>query len=119
MKKTLIAIISLVIVTLGATLVFAHGGGFENNLRFQNQQNKTGIYHEQVEELIETGTYQDLENLREEVGFPIARWVNSEEDFAEFKERHEEMEKEGYTNYGSNRGYGKGGMHGRGDCGFR
>ena len=117
MKKTLIAIISLVVLTLGATFAFAHGGGFGNS-EFQNTQ--AGTYHDQVEEVIETGTYDDLLSLRDELGYSVARWVDSEEDFAEFKEMHEVMEEEGYIGRGLNKGYARGGMHGSGGgCGFR
>lgn len=112
MKKILIGIISVFILTLGATFVFAHGGGFGE------LGSQPGTYHDQVQQVVESGTYDDLLSLREEIGFPIARWVDSQEDFLEFKQMREEM-KEGNYMDSSFRSHGKGGMHGSRGCGFR
>ncbi|MEC8220636.1 MAG: hypothetical protein VX028_01075 [Nanoarchaeota archaeon] len=117
MKKILMTIICLVIVTLGATFAFAHSGSFGNS-GFQNSQAVT--YNTQVEEVIENGSYEDLLSLREELGYSVARWVDSEEDFAEFKKVHEAMEEKSYMRHGFNRGYGRGGIQiSGGGCGFR
>lgn len=93
MRKILITIISLVVLTLGVTFAFAHSGGFER-MTYQNTQTKN--FHEEMEKVIENGTYQDLLALREKLGHPFARWVDSKEDFDNLKEMHEEMEKEGH-----------------------
>lgn len=49
MKKTLIAIISLAVVALGATFAFAHSGSFGGKYS-QNSQSRN--FHEEMEEVI-------------------------------------------------------------------
>ena len=60
----------------------------------------TGTYHEEMETIIETGTYDDLVNLRETYDRPFMRWVDSPEDFEFAKEHHEEMEESGFEHMG-------------------
>lgn len=43
---------------------------------------------ETVWKVFESGTYEDLESLREEYNMPIMYWVQSEEDFQDFKEEY-------------------------------
>ena len=49
-------------------------------------------HHEQMEAILEDGSYEDLAALREEIGLPLMPRVQSEEDFALMQERHEQME---------------------------
>ena len=67
-----------------------------------------GSMHEQMEPIMEEGTYADLVKFREEVGFTMMPWVQDEETFRQAQERHEQMERWHEVN-----GYGHGGCHGR------
>jgi len=49
-------------------------------------------YHDQIENIVEDGTYDDLVSFREETGLNVPRWVDSEDDFDAWKTRHQEME---------------------------
>lgn len=110
--KKLISILAILIVVL-VTGVFAHQNFYERNEVTQSGYER-GTFHEQVEEVIEEGTYEDLIVLREELGFDVMRRVQSQEDFDEMKERHEYMQSQGYEpgymRKGSQRGFG-GGCH--------
>lgn len=86
-----------------------------------------GTFHEDVESILDNGTYEDLINLREEIGFNVMRKVQSQEDFNEMKERHEYMEEQGLEpgylrsngkrSSGMGQGFGKGqGMNNNGNC---
>lgn len=69
-----------------------------------------GAFHEQMEEIMETGTYDDLVALREETGRPLKRWVTDAETFAQAQERHAQME----AQYGEGPHHGKMGGRGQG-----
>lgn len=80
---------------------------------YGNSLSGMGFYHDEVESIIEDGTYSDLVAFREDTNSRMANWVTSEEDFQLLKERHELMEEIGYTldrGMGT-RGYGRGGCH--------
>ena len=71
-----------------------------------------GAFHEQMEEVMEEGSYAVLVELREGLGFNMMPWVSSEEACKKMQEHHETMEK-----YHEENGYGPGmgmGMHGKG-----
>lgn len=91
MKKALlitsVALALLVVAALGA---LAHGGFDRGDLSPMGVDR--GTYHEQMEEIMEHGSYADLEELRAETGMPMMRWVTDDESFAEMQEHHEEME---------------------------
>ena len=55
-----------------AISVYAHNS--ENEYRY-------GSMHDVIDEIIEYGSYEDLESLREEYGMPIMHWIEDEEDF--------------------------------------
>jgi len=65
--------------------VFAHQSGF-------NLREKMGSFHEQMESIMEKGSYEDLQALREEKGFNMMPFISNEDSFQEMKEHHEEME---------------------------
>lgn len=78
--------------------------------------------NEEVQKILETGTYQDLLQYRQDTGFQVMPMVKSEEDFLVMQERHTLMKQQGLSgplhyrqNYGQNqdegnygRGFGKG-----------
>ena len=71
-----------------------------------------GTFHEEMEEIMEEGTYNDLVAFREKTGFSMMPWVTDAETFKLAQERHDAMEK-----FHEENGYGPGmgmGMHGRG-----
>ncbi len=109
MKQTniIIAILAvLVISTIG--LVYAHGSGSGYGMMggFGMMGNSGSGYgmmgssnydiHEEMEEVMESGSYQDLVELREEYNMPMMYWVDSEEEFLQAQQIHEEFEEEGY-----------------------
>ena len=96
-KKNVIIVLSLMLVL--TTAVYAHFGLREGNIGYENMQN----HHEQMEVIMEDGSYADLVELRKELGFSMMPWVNNDEDLDVMKEHHEQMEELG--------GMG-GGMHG-------
>ena len=50
-------------------------------------------YHAEMYQIMEEGTYADFSKFREETGFNMMPWVQSEEDFSLAKQMHEKMEK--------------------------
>ncbi len=77
-------------------LVSAYGGSGQDGLLGRGDAIGGGCpmmeYHEEVEELLEEGSFADLEALREELGVRIAPWVVDEESFLEWREHHARME---------------------------
>ncbi|MCF7871666.1 hypothetical protein K9L97_01405 [Candidatus Woesearchaeota archaeon] len=101
-KKYLVFGIALIaLLTVG--LASAYGGLGPMN----------GEHHEDVESILETGTYADLEAYRNEVGYPVMHRVQSREDFELMQERHQWMEENGYEP-GEFRGTGEGPWAGQG-----
>lgn len=99
--KKIITIFAIAILALTGT-IFAYQNGMmknsseETKLNYaQTQGYEKGTYHEQVESIIENGSYQDLVNLREELGFDVMRKVQSEEDFIAQQQRHLENKEAG------------------------
>jgi len=100
MKKNSIifgAIGLALLVSIG--FVAAHGVS-SNKMAFQSYaMEKQNIdrsdmmeHHEEMEQVMEKGSFQDLVALREKIGFNIMPWVNDETQFKEMQERHEQME---------------------------
>jgi len=128
--KKLIAILAILgILTVG--LVAAHG--FGNGMATQGtnramartsmaEEYEPGFFHEQMEEVMEQGTFNDLQELRQEAGFNIMPWVDSEDDFELAKQMHERMEQwreeNGYEDMPMKgmmgRGFGRGNARGFG-----
>ncbi len=61
-------------------------------------------YHEDMERILETGTYDELVALRLETGRPMLPLVTDEQTFAQVKEHHAYME----TTYGEDARMGQG-----------
>ncbi|MCF7866411.1 hypothetical protein K9L67_02250 [Candidatus Woesearchaeota archaeon] len=109
-KKYLVLGLALIaLLTVG--LVSAYGG-FGQMIGTQNGM-MTGDHHEEVETILETGTYQDLVDYREETGFPVMNRVQSQEDFEVMQAHHKLMEENGYEP-GQFRGTGEGPFAGQG-----
>jgi hypothetical protein len=90
MKKKLVVIGLLLVAVVG--LAAAHWGNGE------------------MEEIMEEGTYSDLEQLRQELGYNVKPWVESQEDFELAQAVHESMEAyhaENGPRYGRMGGYGR------------
>lgn len=83
MKKAIFAILILGLVVIGSMGAYAWQGS-------DNMVEK-GTYHEQMEEILETGNFEDLKTLREETGMPIMRRVIDQASFEEMQTRHTEM----------------------------
>ena len=94
MKKSLIAITTVFLLMIGA--VFAYQNGMNTELR----ENNYNTYHDSMEKIVETGTYEDLQALREETGMQMARWIQNEEDFNDWKLMHEQNEELGLSGQG-------------------
>ena len=94
--------ILLISAILSLSLVSAHMGG---GLRSGHMG-----HHEEMEKIMEQGTYKDLVAHREEIGWNVKPWVTSEEDFELAKGMHERMEKrhEGNTGFYGMNGMGNG-----------
>lgn len=70
-----------------------------------------------LHEIVEEGTFEELQEYRETSGRPAMSWVDSAEDFALMQEHHEEMEAWREANgMTPGQGRGKGGFGGRGGC---
>lgn len=94
MKKRKLVFVAVAIASLlilaGAVLAHGRGSGFEMD----------SSHHNEMEDIMEEGTYSDLVELREDYGVNMMPWVNNEETFEEAQERHVTME-EFHKEYGS------------------
>lgn len=103
MNKTILALGLVLVALVGVGAVAAYGGfGLVS-----------GEHHEDVESILESGSYADLVEYREKSGYPVMNRVQSEEDFELMKERHQYMEENGYEP-GQFRGTGEGLFAGQG-----
>ncbi len=101
MKKSLVFVVAAVISLLViAGIAMAQISLRWDNKRDANQRSGMGMmhgnmmaYHEDMEELMEKGNYNDLVALREKLGFKIMPWVDNEDDFRQAQKIHEKMEK--------------------------
>jgi len=72
--------------------VFAYMGNGNSMGMMGNRNWNMAEHHEQMEELMEEGSFEDLQKLRQE-GFNMMPWVNDETTFKQMQEMHEQMEK--------------------------
>ena len=95
LSKIIITFIALVAIVGG---VFAYqNNGMDSNINSMNQlSHQRGEFHDNMEKILENGTYNDLVKFREEVGFNIMPFVSSQADFDSQKDRHEEMKAQGF-----------------------
>ena len=103
-KKT----IAFALIAFAALAVYATGASA------QTTPQAMGTYHEEMETVIETGTYDDLAALRETYDRPFMRWVDSQEDFELAKQHHEAMEESGEMGAGHMGQRGSGMMRNQG-----
>ena len=93
-KSLLIVGLLLIASVFAATAYQGYGQGTEER----------GTFHEDMVNIVEEGTYEDLEAFREENGgFGGPRWVTDQTSFEEWQEKHQE-------NYDGTPGYLKSGQ---------
>lgn len=84
MKGSIIGALLLIgLVVLGGAALAQGQGGFDNMF---------GEYKDDVKDIVDSGSYEDLEMLREEIGHPIMMRVHSNEDLDEIRQRHSDRE---------------------------
>lgn len=97
-KPLILGLVGIVLVA--ALLVGVHAYGQQisqyqniNGRMFgaQGAQKGTCEFHEDMETILESGTYADLVALREESGKPMMPFVKDEVSFAAMQEQHKEM----------------------------
>ena len=103
-KKT----IAFALIAFAALAIYAVGASAHTTPQ------ASGTYHEEMENTIETGTYDDLVVLRDQYDRPFMRWVDSPEDFELAREHHEAMEESGETGFGHMGQRGSGMMRNQG-----
>ena len=86
-KAILFGIVGLLLI--GSAFAYMGYGGMGRGM----MGNRMGVNHEQMEEVMEQGTFSDLQRLRQETGFNIMPWVNDEATFKQMQDMHEKMEK--------------------------
>ena len=91
MKKiTSIGILGIVLIL--AFGVYAHGGNELNDGimtgETQNMMQNRGMMgmHEEKENVLDTGTFEDLKVIRETYNMPVLYWIDDAEEFEMMKE---------------------------------
>lgn len=112
MKKTLLVVIGVALVAIVAGIVFAHKPDNGKDM---------GAYKDEIESVLTNGTYTELTELRDDLGFQVLPWVQDEDDFAFAQEMHERMEEHhkehGYGPWmGTKKGFMKGFQKGWKSC---
>jgi hypothetical protein len=88
MKKIIYGL--LIAMVLVSASIYAYGWR-DNQESFRNGNYKINpAMHEEVQNVLESGSFEDLEQLREEYNRPVMRWVQDEEDFELAKQNYEE-----------------------------
>ena len=88
---------TLAVIILLAAGVYAHGEADveRDNVDIKGQYGMMGNYrgiHEEMKNVLESGTFEDLEELRAEYNMPIIHWIEDAEDFDKAKEYHGDLE---------------------------
>ncbi len=86
--------IAFAFIAFAALAVYAVGASAEPTAQTM------GTHHNEMQAVFETGTYDDLDDLRETYDRPFMRWVDSPEDFELAKERHASMDGTGFEHKG-------------------
>ena len=97
MKKIIYGLI-LAMVLVSAS-IYAYNGRDKDFSGNNRMMYNTGM-HEEVQNVLETGTYEDLVALREEYNMPMMHWVQNEEDFELAKQNYQENGFAGKTGCG-------------------
>lgn len=105
-KVTTILLALLVIGIVSASIAFAYGGRFG-----ASKENGTKTHYQDMQKIIENGTYTDLVEYRQTTGFNVMPCVQNEDDFTQAKQRHLKMGQYGQNNGQCGQGFGK-----RGGC---
>jgi hypothetical protein len=74
MKRTIIIGTVIVGLVLFAAVTFAYP-------RFGTYGGCGGVYQPEMQQIITSGSYADLETFRENVGYNVMLWINDEETF--------------------------------------
>lgn len=93
-KTTLLAAFGLIVLSLLALGAFAYGQRLGTGIGAEGASGTRGVrgaYHEQMEQIMESGTFADLVALRTETGRQLMPFVTDETTFAAQQERHEQM----------------------------
>lgn len=90
MKRTTVFILAALLVVASIGTAAAQGWG--QGLQAKNPDIEPGQFHEQMEEILEEGTYEDLEDFREATGMPVMFRIQSQEQFELMQEHHAQME---------------------------
>lgn len=78
MKKLAFGALATILILVVA--VYAHNGNGISRFSM----------HDEVEKVLESGTYSDLEESRIEYGMPLMHWIGNAEDFEFAKEYYKE-----------------------------
>jgi hypothetical protein len=97
MKRTIwiVALAAFIIIGIGvaSAAMWNNAGQAQKGFGVQPNQNvQKGTYHDQMEKILEEGSFADLVALRAETGMPLNPRIQSEEDFKLWQDRHEAME---------------------------
>ncbi len=97
-NKNILGLLTLIVIGLvGVGIVNAHSDSNENN----NDYDGYGMMgnfdfmndmHEDMEEILESGNYSELETLREKYNLPMAYWIQNQEDLDQIQDIHNENE---------------------------
>lgn len=82
--------------------VYAHGSYYGNRQYIREGHN---YMHDEIDEIFNTGNFEELENLREEYNMPFLHWVDDQEDFERVKELYEGHEESSYRKLGGCHGW--------------
>jgi hypothetical protein len=87
-KGFIVAALGLVVLAVLAIGAFAYG---RQGTQQGAQTPVQGAYHEEMQGILENGTYAGLVALREETGRPMMPWVTDEASFVVLQEHHRQM----------------------------
>lgn len=76
-------IITGILAVLLAVVVSAHGMG----------RMGMGVHQEDMQKIMQEGSYQDLADLRQETGLPMMSWVTDQASFETMQQHHALMQK--------------------------
>lgn len=80
MKKIIVGVLAAMLVLIVG--VYAYNSG----------PYRYSFMHNNVEKVLDSGTYEDLQVLREEYSMPVMYWIENEQDFEQAQAYHEQLE---------------------------
>ncbi|MBT4539350.1 hypothetical protein HOI26_02365 [Candidatus Woesearchaeota archaeon] len=102
-SKRILLLIGMVATLLVAGIALAHVenpsinsqesriGSMMGNIMMDNSN--IALMHEQMSEAMKSKTFAEFEYFREENGFEIMSWIDTEEEFKQVQEHHNKMGK--------------------------